>query len=85
VGRSFDLGVHHEREEGFVSEEFTMTCKRCSKPFTLVLAEKMAQAMEKIRRSGSEPVGTCPACRCCLADPNGNDLDTTEAEIKEAQ
>jgi hypothetical protein len=52
-----------------VSEEFTMNCKRCSKPFTLVLAEKMAQAMEKIRRSGSEPVGTCPACKATNPDP----------------
>jgi hypothetical protein len=34
---------------------------------------------------GCAGYGLVPACRCCLADPNGNDLDTREAEIKEAQ
>jgi hypothetical protein len=52
-----------------LKQDFKLTCKRCSKEFTLRLLPKMIQAMEEIRRLGSEPTGTCPACKATNPDP----------------
>lgn len=50
-------------------QEVKITCKRCGKEFTLVLPARIAEAMEDIRREGTEPVGTCPPCKIENPDP----------------
>jgi hypothetical protein len=52
-----------------LKQDFKLTCKRCGKEFTLRLQPKMIQAMQEIRRLGSEPTGTCPACKATNPDP----------------